>query len=230
MYMLLNTMEIYTAVGNVLGTQEGKLVLQVGKRELMVDSQESLVWLFLNWAIYPKESIVRYAESKYPQLGQQRSYEECLNRMVQRGLLAKGSGDNPFDAFYRLFADLYIQPMFIKNRHRLRAAFKLLTMRYPLKAAMVMARPLVLEDMDKAILRLIGHHKLSTAEIVSYMEKTIPAPQGGLAGDDVLDIIYDGETGEEALVFKSECSIQCMPVVTSLLRLYEQRAIKFDGQ
>lgn len=228
--MLLNTVEIYTAVGNVLGTQEGKLVLQVGNRELMVDPQEGLVWLFLNWSIYPKESIVKYAEAQYPQLGQQRSYEECLNRMVQRGLLAKGCSDNPFDAFYRLFADLYIQPMFIKKQHRLRAAFKLLTMHYPLKTAMVMARPLVLEDIDKAILRLIEQNKLSTAEIVSYMEKTIPKPQGGLTGDDVLDIIYDGELGSEALVFKSEHSIQRMPVVTSLLRLYEQRAIKFDGQ
>ena len=91
-------MELYTAVGKAIGSQEQKLILQIGQRELVADQQESITWLFLNWKIYSKEMLTGYLAQQYPQLAEGRSYEDCLNRMVQRGILAKGSGQHPDEA------------------------------------------------------------------------------------------------------------------------------------
>lgn len=73
------------------------------------------------------------------------------------------------------------------------------------------------------ILRLIHSGCLSTAEIIAYMDKFLLHIDEG-------DQDYSGKnmTGE-ALLFTAEHSFQCMPVVSSLLRLYKQRAIIFDG-
>lgn len=215
-------MELYTAVGKAIGSQEQKLILQIGQRELVADQQESITWLFLNWKIYSKEMLTDYLAQQYPQLAEGRSYEDCLNRMVQRGILAKGSGQHPAEAHYRMFADLSILPMFDKKRYRWRAALNLLG-KYPLREAVDMARPLILEDLDKMILRLIHSGCLSTAEIIAYMDKFLLHLDKG-------DQDYSGKnvTGE-ALLFSAEHSFQCMPVVSSLLRLYKQRAIIFDG-
>lgn len=167
-------MELYTAVGKAIGSQEQKLILQIGQRELVADQQESITWLFLNWKIYSKEMLTGYLAQQYPQLAEGRSYEDCLNRMVQRGILAKGSGQHPAEAHYRMFADLSILPMFDKKRYRWRAALNLLG-KYPLREAVDMARPLILEDLDKMILRLIHSGCLSTAEIIAYMDKVLAA-------------------------------------------------------
>ena len=53
-------MELYTAVGKAIGSQEQKLILQIGQRELVADQQESITWLFLNWKIYSKEMLTGY--------------------------------------------------------------------------------------------------------------------------------------------------------------------------
>lgn len=228
-------MELYTAVGKLCRKNEQYgLLLKVGGRELIADPQESTIWMLLNWGVYPKEVITPYCFLRRPELKIQRSYEDCIDRMVQRGMIAKGSGSNPLKAYYQLFSDLYILPMFAKNHTRLRAAFGLLG-KCPIKEIFRMARPLVLEDLDKIILQLIYRTCLSTAEIVAYLEKILsPYPEEGENDHlrkDVAGIIYDGEdTAREAILFKAAYSSQCIPVVTSINRLYKQRAIIFDLQ
>lgn len=223
-------MELYTAVGKLCRKNEQYgLLLKVGGRELIADPQESTIWMLLNWGVYPKEVITSYCFLRRPELKIQRSYEDCIDRMVQRGMIAKGSGSNPLKAYYQLFSDLYILPMFVENHTRLRAAFGLLG-KCPIKEVFGMARPLVLDDLDKIILQLIYRTCLSTAEIVAYLEKVLEGKNDRLR-KDVVGIIYDGEdTAREAILFKAAYSSQCIPVVTSINRLYKQRAIRFDCQ
>lgn len=105
-----NTSTYYTAVGHFRKKtdQAGRSypIILVNQEEYMVDIQEMAVWSILSWRLLQPEQI----EMKYSDMARElpparRELETCLNRLEVRGLIARGTGENDFEALYNLLGN-----------------------------------------------------------------------------------------------------------------------------
>lgn len=107
---------LYTAIGR-FERRKNKCglscpVIVIGKQEYMVDMQEMVLWTSLNWRILRKnemEEVYRELSLKNGSIVE-RSYQECVDRLLIRGLVVSGSGETEYDALYDLLGSLYIIP------------------------------------------------------------------------------------------------------------------------
>ena len=105
---------LYTALGHFRCRNDGGgrryPVILMDHREFGMDPQEMTLWTALCWRLTDRQR----AEDFYEQLSNgmelfpRRSFSDCLDRLVTRGLVAKGSGTTDFDALYDLLGGLYV--------------------------------------------------------------------------------------------------------------------------
>lgn len=108
---------LYTALGHFRCRHDsgGRRypVILMDHREFGMDPQEMTLWTALCWRLTDRQR----AEDFYEQLSNgmelfpRRSFSDCLDRLVTRGLVAKGSGTTDFDALYDLLGELYVVPV-----------------------------------------------------------------------------------------------------------------------
>ena len=108
---------LYTALGHFRCRNDGGgrryPVILMDHREFGMDPQEMTIWTALCWRLTDRQR----AEDFYEQLSNgmelfpRRSFSDCLDRLVTRGLVAKGSGTTDFDALYDLLGGLYVVPV-----------------------------------------------------------------------------------------------------------------------
>ena len=108
---------LYTALGHFRCRNDGGgrryPVILMDHREFGMDPQEMTLWTALCWRLTDRQR----AENFYEQLSNgielfpRRSFSDCLDRLVTRGLVAKGSGTTDFDALYDLLGGLYVVPI-----------------------------------------------------------------------------------------------------------------------
>lgn len=108
---------LYTALGHFRCRNDGGSrrypVILMDHREFGMDPQEMTLWTALCWRLTDRQR----AEDFYEQLSNgmelfpRRSFSDCLDRLVTRGLVAKGSGTTDFDALYDLLGGLYVVPI-----------------------------------------------------------------------------------------------------------------------
>ena len=85
----------------------------VGNNECLLDTQELIIWASLSWRFLKLEEIGKYYEKEASVFGytNDRSWQDCLNRLMVRGLVVSGSGETDYDALYDLLNPLYIIPL-----------------------------------------------------------------------------------------------------------------------
>ena len=108
---------LYTALGHFRCRHDsgGRRypVILMDHHEFGMDPQEMTLWTALCWRLTDRQR----AEDFYEQLSNgmelfpRRSFSDCLDRLVTRGLVAKGSGTTDFDALYDLLGGLYVVPI-----------------------------------------------------------------------------------------------------------------------
>ena len=108
---------LYTALGHFRCRNDGGgrryPVILMDHREFGMDPQEMTLWTALCWRLTDRQR----AEDFYEQLSNgmelfpRRSFSDCLDRLVTRGLVAKGSGTTDFDALYDLLGGRYVVPI-----------------------------------------------------------------------------------------------------------------------
>lgn len=108
---------LYTALGHFRCRNDGGdrryPVILMDHCEFGMDPQEMTLWTALCWRLTDRQR----AEDFYEQLSNgmelfpRRSFSDCLDRLVTRGLVAKGSGTTDFDALYDLLGGLYVVPV-----------------------------------------------------------------------------------------------------------------------
>ena len=107
---------LYTALGHFRCRHDkGRRypVILMDHHEFGMDPQEMTLWTALCWRLTERQR----AEDFYEQLSNgmelfpRRSFSDCLDRLVTRGLVAKGSGATDFDALYDLLGGLYVVPI-----------------------------------------------------------------------------------------------------------------------
>ena len=90
---------LYTAVGRferrTNGCNRSCPIILLGGQEYMVDMQEMVIWSMLNWRILRWDDIAQEYEKLSTASGYctERSWEDCTNRLLTRGLLVSGSGE-----------------------------------------------------------------------------------------------------------------------------------------
>ena len=127
----MNKHTYYTAVGHFRRERDGhgkvRPVILINGREYYVDIQEMAIWTALNWRLLELEDIM----SEYNRLDRDcvipayRTPEDCLGRLVTRGLVASGTGETCFEALYDLLSELYVVPLSRSVPLRLAAFLKL---------------------------------------------------------------------------------------------------------
>ena len=107
---------LYTANGRYIRccTEEGtRPVIIVCEKEYEVDVQEFMLWSILNWRILREEEIGSYYEkmASNTNVTIHRSWQDCVQRLLVRGLLVVGTGDTKYDALYDLLSCRFIIPI-----------------------------------------------------------------------------------------------------------------------
>ena len=224
---------LYTAVGKFhikgsVGGMRCPLVTLCG-REFILDMQEMTLWTILNWRILTEEEIYLLYEKKVQETGflSSRSAEECVRRLVQRGLIAKGIGDTGADALYDLLSELYVIPisenLFLRVISFIRLTF---FSRIPYSVTKRIFSKDKRSDSEKKVMRLANQAVLSTAEIIKCIDQNVLT---FATDEDLLDVLYhDDYTTSDNIAYSVRFLPQCRPVITSVANLYLRKQIIFE--
>lgn len=229
---MMNT-NLYTAVGKFhvkgsVGSMRCPLVT-IGGREFILDMQEMMLWTVLNWRILTEDEIYLLYEKKVQETGfmSARSAEECVRRLVQRGLIAKGSGDTGEDALYDLLSELYVIPI-SENLFLRMISFIRLTLfsRLPYSVTKKIFSKDKRNDSEKEVMRLANRAILSTAEIIKCIDQNVLS---FTTDEDLLNVLYHDEyTTSDNIAYAVRSLPQCRPVITSIANLYLRKQIIFE--
>ena len=225
--------ELYTAVGIFKLKNQGKnnvypTVILSGK-ECRLDVQVMMIWSALNWRITDDKKLYTYYSEQEKKSGVvfSRSYTDTLNRLIVRGLVASGRGENSEDALYNLISNLYIIPLyqspFIRIISFLRMVF---IFKLPYEKAKVLFERDKKNKNERRIMKLAFSAPMSTAEIVKCMDKNIDFI---LNEDDVMEFLYDDKFTTSENIAESVRGLSSVrTVLTAVSNLYLRRQILFE--
>lgn len=194
---------LYTAVGHLAlkckrGGQPYPVVI-VNQREHMIAPADLLLWSRLCWRIREREHLRRDYESAAHEVAgidaqqMEQAFDDILNQLINRGLIATGEGDTQVEALYDLMSDLYVSPLEAGFGSRLAAATKLLAAQKATGNAKESFKPEERSTKEeRRILRLAHQALLSTAELIKCEESGV---QDVSNSEKLLGAIYyDDET------------------------------------
>lgn len=151
-------MTLYTAVGEVkLDKVDGrcKPIILYGQQEMEVSLREMIVWTSLTNAICNYEEIkVRQGiwEWKFDLLPN--SFNDTLNRLVQRKLVVIGEGETIEIAMFHLLKDLYITPVKMTLWASIMGFFHFIKQGMSVREAIFVFRKKPITKIQKMILRM----------------------------------------------------------------------------
>lgn len=225
--------ELYTAVGIFKLKNQGKnnvypTVILSGN-ECRLDVQEMMIWSALNWRITDDKQLHTYYSEQKKKSGVvfSRSYTDTLNRLIVRGLVASGRGENGEEALYDLISGLYIIPLyqspFIRIISFLRMVF---IFKLPYEKAKVLFERDKKNKNERRIMKLAFSAPMSTAEIVKCIDKNIDFI---LNEDDVMEFLYDDKFTTSENIAESVRGLSSVrTVLTAVSNLYLRRQILFE--
>ena len=156
-----------------------------------------------------------------------RSWQDCVQRLLVRGLLVVGTGDTEYDALYDLLSCRFIIPIGAAWPLRVLSFLKLtflegISWKIPRRLFHVDAR----SACEKKVIRLARQTPLSCAEIIKCIEMDIRRLKDGY---DVLDKLYDDNDlncdNFAQAVREYRCSHE---VITAVANLYLRQQIMID--
>lgn len=172
---------LYTALGHFRCRHDGGgrryPVILMDHREFGMDPQEMTLWTALCWRLTDRQRAEDFYEelSNGMELFPRRSFSDCLDRLVTRGLVAKGSGTTDFDALYDLLGELYVVPISSSFPLKVVTFLKLLCSGTAPGSAATLFRRDRRTEPERHIMDLSRCAPLSTAELVRCAECDISA-------------------------------------------------------
>ena len=224
---------LYTAVGIFKLKNQGKnnvypTVILSGN-ECRLDVQEMMIWSALNWRITDDKQLHTYYSEQEKKSGVvfSRSYTDTLNRLIVRGLVASGCGENSEDALYNLISNLYIIPLYQSPVIRIISFIRMLFIfKLPYEKAKVLFERDKKNKNERRIMKLAFSAPMSTAEIVKCIDKNIDFI---LNEDDVMEFLYDDKFTTSENIAESVRGLSSVrTVLTAISNLYLRRQILFE--
>lgn len=225
--------KLYTAVGRLQfkGKLDGKRYpsVTINRNEYILDIQEMMLWTILNWRILSLDELQTLYKQREKETGffAERSTDECMRRLLQRGLIANGSGETGSDALYELLSQLYVVPLSENPVFRLISFIRLTVFGgVPYSVTKRIFCKDKRNDDEKRVMHLANQAILSTAEIIKCIEqKTLDFS----SEDELMEILYhDDYTTSENIAAETKRSPECRPVLTSIANLYLRKQIIFE--
>lgn len=156
-----------------------------------------------------------------------RTLDDCIDRLVTRGLVAEGRGSSEYEALYDLLSCLYIAPISANPFLRLGTFLKLwIWDGAPFsKAIHLFSRPKCSVE-ERQIVRLANQALLSSAELIKCAERGVRTLHSDA---QLMDCLYDDElTTSENLPILMAASRQARPVSAAIANLYLHKQIVFE--
>ena len=225
--------ELYTAVGIFKLKNQGKnnvypTVILSGN-ECRLDVQEMMIWSALNWRITDDKKLYTYYSEQEKKSGVvfSRSYTDTLNRLIVRGLVASGRGENGEEALYDLISGLYIIPLYQSPLIRIISFLRMVFIfKLPYEKAKVLFERDKKNKNERRIMKLAFSAPMSTAEIVKCIDKNIDFI---LNEDDVVEFLYDDKFTTSENIAESVRGLSSVrTVLTAVSNLYLRRLILFE--
>lgn len=225
--------KLYTAVGRITFKRQIKGMrcpqVVLGDREYILDIQEMLLWSVLNWRILSMDEIETLYANKEKETGivSHRNVEECLGRLVQRGLVNCGEAETAADALYDLLSELCAVPI---SESIILCAVSFVRMTVFRKIPVSAAKKLFLRDKrnadEKKVMHIIRQATLSTPEIIKCIRQNTT---DFVSDEQLMDLLYhDENTTCDNIAYSVRDLPECRTVITSIANLYLRRQIIFE--
>ena len=188
-----------------------------------------MIWINSNWRICKWEEIGRFYAASAAESGyhNDRSWQDCTNRLLVRGLLVCGCGETKYDALYDLLSAMYLIPARGRITLRLYVVIKLaLQGRASFGAAKRLFRTFTHTESEKKILRLAKQAMISTAEVICCLEKGIKNIRNEYG---LMDAVYaDSETTSDNIGQTVKGYRCCQETLEAIANLYVSQQLIFD--
>jgi len=222
---------LYTAVGRFerKNTDNGTYpVIIVNGKERMVGLTEMIIWACCCWRILNQTRLEELVGKKLREGGVENcEMTEIVNRLLTRGLIVSGIGDNEAEALYSLLSGLYIIPVVSGLLMKTLVFLKVVFARgIPFNRARAVFKREALSDRERRVVNLARQTTLSTAELIKCVELGVYDLS---SNEKVMDALYDDDfttcdnITEYAMFFK-----QRLPVLEVVANLYLRKLILFD--
>lgn len=223
---------LYTAVGHFkkVKTQDGAYpVVLVNRQEYRMDPQEMAVWSVLNWRLLDAQGVEVYYEPMFRalMLEERRTLENCLGRLVTRGLVAAGHGETDFEALYDLLSSLYVVPISTSLPLRTVTFLKMILLdRVSFARAKQIFQKARLSEGETRVMALARQALLSTAELIRCVDLGVTDVS---SDDKVMDALYsDADATSDNMGDLMRSSQSRGSVTLSVANLCLRRQIIFE--
>ena len=188
--------QLYTAVGryHIEVQSNGKKIpiVTVGIKECALTIEEMVLWSSLIWNILTKEELEESYKRKAKGSGvDPDTFENTLQRMEGRNLVASAKAIKGDEALYQLLANLYVIPMTSSFSTKLKAFLHLtFCEKVPFSAAKLVFQKESYDQMQQKVIHLSKQTLLSSAEILKCIETGVTDVS---TSEKVLDALYDDD-------------------------------------
>lgn len=228
----MNARTLYTAVGHFRCKHDlmGRScpVVLINQQEYMLDLQEMTVWSILAWRLMDDAQLEKYYDSfaREMDIEENRTLEDCLKRLVVRGLVASGTGGTDFEAMYDLLGSLYVAPISESLALRLTVFFKAVFRGCSIRKACKLFERDRPNAQEAQVMALSRQALLSTAELIKCVELGVT----DLSSDEkVIDALYgDSDTTSDNIRYQMQDAENRASVTMAVANLLLRRQIIFE--
>lgn len=177
---------------------KGKLVVRNSEPLIVMDGEERalsksqfILWTSLHWNVMNKESLEKEFDSRMKKYGidSEISFEQTLNRLKNRGLVASKSDYLAADALYNLLKDLYVVPLGTVSAFKKAMIFGFMLIDgTPLDKCREAMADFDLKGLEKQIVCFSKRLKVSGAELIRISDKGLWDIK---SEDEIVPLAYD---------------------------------------
>ena len=215
---------------------KGKLVVRNGSPLVVLDGEEKalsqvefILWTSLHWNILNKGSLEEEFDKRMRKynLNLDVSFEQMLNRLKNRGLIAGKSDYLAVDALYNLVKDLYVVPLGTVNKFK--KAMMFLYMFFIQGNSLDKCKEAIcdieLKDIEKQIVKLSKKIKVSGAELIRISDKDLWEIK---SEEDIVPLAYDVHEDMDSIGNFTRFSNDKNKVLEAIVNLYLKKQIVFE--
>lgn len=223
-------MTLYTAVGKYqINTAGLPLIITGSGQECALDAHELILWSSLAFRILTYEELKKefYEKERELRILGELDFDHYLNRLTMRQLIASGRDCTGVDALYDLLGHLYAQQIPNGLLLQIITFLKLLFHRkFTLRQATFVFQREALEPAEKNVLSLLKHQMLSSAELISCVEKGQSSLRNS---EELVDLLYRNHDCDcNSILTDSRFSDTRIPTLTAIANLYLKQKILFQ--
>ena len=210
----------------VVRNSEPLVVAEVEEKAL--SQAEFILWTSLHWNVMNKESLKAEFDKRMKKYGLYGdvSFEQTLNRLKTRGLIAGKSDYLAVDALYNLVKDLYVVPLGTVNVFKKAMMFGVMLINgVPFDKCREAMDDFNLNFLEKQIVGFTKRLKVSGAELIRISDKDLWDIE---SEEDIVPLAYDEHEDMDTLGNFTRFSKDKNKVLEAIVNLYLKKQIVFE--